>query len=99
MVYASTKTVLIKIVQVLEAPGEIAWEEQVESGNECLYELHQMTRSSFQAYEVNSKWPKKGPCRVDVNVVLVHAKAMVRAIRRKDRAGALISGRAAIDAM
>ena len=98
MVYASTKTLLIKIVQLLEAPGEVGWEDQIESGNECLYELHQMTRPSFLANGVNSKWPTESP-RVDVNVALVHAKAMVRSIRRRDRAGALISGKAAIDAM
>jgi hypothetical protein len=99
MVYASTKTLLIKIVQLLEAPGEVFWQDQIESGNECLYELHQMTRPSFLATAANSKWPTERPNRVDVNVALVHAKAMVRAIRRRDRAGALTSGKAAIDAM
>jgi hypothetical protein len=97
MVYASTKTLLIKIVQSLDEPGEVVWEDQIESGNDCLFELHQMTRPSVKADQVNLMSPTKR--RVDVNVALVHAKAMVRAIRRKDRAGALTSGRAAIDAM
>jgi len=99
MVYASTKTLLIKIVQLLEAPGEVVWEDHIESGNECLYELHQMTRPSFLANEANSKWLTERPYRVGVNVALVHAKAMVRAIRRRDREGALLSGKAALDAM
>src|SRR5664279_1395557 len=44
MLYDSTKALLQSILRSLETTGEIRWDEHTESGNACLYEMHQMSR-------------------------------------------------------
>lgn len=102
MLQESTKGLLSEIVKRLETAGEVDWDDQGQSGRECLYEMHQMTRPSFQAYRVESsdaKWPSHLPDSTKLNRALPHVKAMVSAIRRKDRGAALISGKAALAEM
>jgi len=101
MLQESTKVLLIKIVQSLESAGDGGWDDQIEFGNECLYEMHQMTRPSYRAYKTSSsdKWPTHIPDSATFNRAMPHVKAMVSAIRRRDRAVALISGKAALAAM
>jgi len=102
MLQESTKTLLIKLVLSLESAGDTGWDDQIEFGKECLYEMHQMTRPSFQAYRMASsdaKWPAHLPNSVKLNRAMPHVKAMVRAIRRRDQATALVSGKAALAAM
>jgi len=102
MLQESTKILLIKIVQSLEAAGESSWDDQIEFGKECLYEMHQMTCPSFQAYRTESadaKWPTHIPNSAKLNRAMPHVKAMVRAIRRRDQATALVSGKAALAEM
>jgi len=99
MLQESTKTLLIKTVQSLETAGEAGWDDQIELGNECLYEMHQMTRPSFRAYRMDSsdsKWPTHLPDSAKLIRAMPHVKLMVSAIRRRDRATALVSGKAAI---
>jgi hypothetical protein len=102
MLQESTKALLIKIVQSLESAGEVGWDDQIEFGKECLYEMHQMTRPAFQAYRMegtDSKWPIHIPDCTKLNQAMPHVKAMVSAIRRRDQATALVSGKAALAAM
>jgi len=101
MLCDSTKTLLRTIVESLQTPDESAWDDQIESGNQCLYEMHQMTRPSFRAYKTtpSEKWPLHVPDGSGLNRAMPHVKAMMSAIRRKDRATALESGRAALDEM
>ena len=99
MLQESTKALLIKTVQSLETAGEAGWDDHFEFGSECLYEMHQMTRRSFQAYRMDSsdaKWPAHLPDSAKLNRALPHVKLMVSAIRKRDRAKALVSGKAAI---
>lgn len=99
MLQESTKTLLMKVVLSLESAGEASWDDQIEFGKECLYEMHQMTRASFQAYKMetsDAKWPAHLPNSAKLNRALPHVKAMVRAIRRRDQATALVSGKAAL---
>jgi hypothetical protein len=51
MLSDSTKTLLKTILESLQAPKEVGWDDQIESGNQCLYEMHQMTRPSYRAYK------------------------------------------------
>src|SRR5689334_14520095 len=102
MLQDSTKTLLMTIVQSLESAGEAGWDDQIEFGKECLYEMYQMTRPSFQAYRRESsdaKWPTHLPSSVKLNRAMPHVKAMVRAIRTRDQATALASGKAALAEM
>ena len=54
MLCDSTKTLLQTILQSLQAPDQAGWDDQIESGNQCLYEMHQMTRPSYRAYKTAS---------------------------------------------
>ena len=100
MLYNSTKTLLKTILDSLK-PDEVGWDDQIESGNQCLYEMHQMTRPSYRPYKVagSDKWPSHVPDGAGLSRALPHVKAMMSAIRRRDRATALESGRAALDEM
>jgi hypothetical protein len=102
MLQESTTTLLIKLVQSLEAGGEAGWDDQIELGKECLYEMHQMTRPSFNAYRKegsDAKWPTQLPNAARLNRAMPHVKDMVRAIRRKDPVTAAVSGKAALAEM
>jgi hypothetical protein len=101
MLCDSTKNLLQSIIRSLEAPGQAEWDDQVESGKQCLYEMHQMTRPSYQGYKTSGtdKWPPHIPDRGGFNRALPHIKMMMGAIRRKDRAMALASGNAALAEM
>lgn len=99
MLYDSTKTLLRNIVQRLEAPDKAGWDDQIESGKECLYEMHQMCLPSHRAYKtdsLNSKSPGQIQLSERLQRAMPHAKSMVRAIRRRDQATALESGKAAL---
>lgn len=96
MLYDSTKTLLRTIVQSLET-DKPAWDDLIESGQECLYEMHQMTRSLCRA---NSRTESDRRSLVlhlaRLSRSMPHTKAMVAAIRHRDRATALESGNAAL---
>ena len=101
MLCDSTKTLLRSIIRSLEAPGQAEWDDQVESGKQCLYEMHQMTRPSYQAYKTTGtdKWPAHTQDKIGFSRALPHIKVMMGAIRRKDRPMALASGNAALAEM
>jgi hypothetical protein len=102
MLYDSTKTLLRSILQSLEAGDDAGWDDRLESGNQCLYEMHQMTRPSYKAYRTtgaDAKWPSHIPNSEKLNRAMPHVKTMVSAIRRKNLTTALESGRAALSEM
>jgi len=102
MLQESTQALLIKAIQSLETGSEVIWEDQIEFGKECLYEMHQMTRPSFSAYRMQStdaKWPTHLPDSARLHRALPYVKAMVCAIRHRDRAVAISSGKSALAAM
>ena len=101
MLYDSTKVLLRGILVSLENTGRVRWEDTFELAGECSYEIHQMARPAYRGYRTDA---------VSKAVVLVpvfdraararpHVKSMVRAIRRKDQAAAVVSGRAALAEM
>jgi len=98
MLYESTKSLLASILRSLEA-NESRWDDQTESGNACLYEMHQMAGPLYKAYRsdrlnanslAQSSFPEK------LNRAMPHVRLMVIAIRHKDRTGAIDNGRAAL---
>jgi hypothetical protein len=99
MLCDSTKTLLRTIVQSLEASEIPAWDDLIESGQECLYEMHQMTRPLYRAHKgtgSNGRFRVNMPDVAGLSRAMPHAKAMVVAIRHQDRATALESGNAAM---
>ncbi|MEI9974107.1 MAG: hypothetical protein WDO73_19880 [Ignavibacteriota bacterium] len=63
MLLESTKTLMLTILHSLDAPDRTGWDDPIESGNECLYEIYQMTRPSYQGYKTtgSEKWPSRAP--------------------------------------
>ena len=102
MLYYSTKTLLRSILESLEKTDEAEWDDRLEFGNQCLYEIHQMTRQSYQPYRKDSpkvQWPSQIPDFERAKQAMPHVKRMMSAIHRRDQAGALESAKAALAAM
>jgi len=101
MLYDSTKVLLRGILLSLQEAGKIGWEDEAESACQCSYEMHQMARPLYQGYRSDpvNKTPLLVPVSERAARAIPHVKLMVRAIRRKDQAAALESGRAAFAEM
>ena len=102
MLYDSTRTLLQSIRQSLERADEAAWDDRVELGNRCLYEIHQISRASHQAYrkdDWDARWPAAIPYSEKARRAMPHVKLMMSAMRRRDQAAALESAKAALAAM
>ena len=101
MLYDSTKLFLTGILRSLQSPDTVKWDDQVEWGGECLYEMHQMSRPKYQGYRADaaSKTPEFVPVYQRAARAIPHMKSMMRAIRRQDQAAAVESGRAALAEM
>jgi hypothetical protein len=106
MLYDSTKVLLRGILQSLQNPEKVGWEDQVELSGECLYEMHQMARSRQRGYRNESATREHATREVSLPPAyeraaraIPHVKSMVRAIRRKDQAAAVQSGSAALAEM
>ena len=92
MLYNSTKTFLRSIIQSLEGAEEVGWDDQNESAKECLYEMFQMTGPGVTP-------AAETPVGKNLSRAIPHAKAMLNAIRHRDRATAVERGEAALAEM
>jgi hypothetical protein len=102
MLYDSTKGLLRSILQSLETPGNVGWDDHVESVRQCLYEMHQMARPEYKGYRTegpNGKPTGPVPVSIKVTKAIPHVKVMVGAIRRRDQAAARESCKAALAEM
>jgi hypothetical protein len=102
MVYDSTKTLLCSIIQSLATADEAAWDDRLELGRACIYEISQMSRQSYQPCRkdsANTQWPSHLPDSEKGIQAMPHVKLMVSAIRHRDQATALESAKAALAAM
>ena len=101
MLYDSTKVLIHGILQSLRTTNPDGWDDHVEAGGECLYEMHQMARPKYQGYraEALSRKPALVPVYERAARAIPHVKCMVKAIRRIDRAAAVESGVAALAEM
>jgi hypothetical protein len=102
MLYDSTKALLHSILRSLQTGDETRWDDQTESGNACLYEMHQMSRPLYKAYKTDRLDPDSA-AQVSLpgklKRALPHVRSMVIAIRHKDQTTALESGKAALAEM
>jgi len=96
MLFESTRILLRGIVQSIEKGGNATWDDHLESGTQCLYELHQMSRPASRAYKVDAKSQNGGTVSDRAIQAIPHVKLMVGAIRRRDQPAALEAGRAAV---
>ena len=102
MLYESTKGLLQSILRSLEEGDGSRWDDQTESGNACLYEMHQMSGPLYKAYRsdsVNANLPGQSSLPEKLNRAMPHVRTMVIAIRHRDQTTALESGKAALAEM
>jgi hypothetical protein len=102
MLYESTKSLLQSIVESLETDDRARWDDRTESGNACLYEMHQMSRPFYSGYKSDSLSANSaGQNTISemVNRAMPHVRTMVLAIRHKNQTRAIASGRAALAEM
>ena len=102
MLYNSTRSLLQSILLSLEANDETRWEDHIESGNTCLYEMHQMSGSLYKAYRSDSLGSNSAvqiALPEKLKRAMPHVRTMVIAIRHKDQIRALKSGKAALAEM
>ena len=102
MLYDSTKSLLQGILQSLETGDPARWDDQTESGNECLYEMHQMSKPLYKAYRSDSYKADslmQSTLHDKLNRAMPHVRMMVIAIRHKDQTRALESGKTALAEM
>jgi hypothetical protein len=102
MLYDSTRGLLQSILRALESGDEDRWDGQSESGQSCLYEMHQMSGSLYTPYKsdrlnVNSRAERDVFGKL--TGAIPHVRAMVIAIRHRDQIHAIESGKAALSAM
>ncbi|HTS61328.1 MAG TPA: hypothetical protein VMH28_04855 [Candidatus Acidoferrales bacterium] len=98
MLYDSTKVLLKSILDGLEKPAQPEWDGEVESCHQCLYEMHQMCRPAYKAYQWSrsDKHALTPPDPQRLTRAIPHMKLMLGAIRRRDRKMALERGNAAL---
>ena len=101
MLYDSTKVLLRGMLSQLRSPDSQGWEDQIELGGACLYEMHQMARPLYKGYRTDTLngTPSLVPVYERAARAIPHVKSMVRAIRRKDQIAAMESGVAALAEM
>jgi hypothetical protein len=101
MLFESTTILLRTIVQTLENSAEPRWDDHLECGRQCLFELHQMSHSSVQCHRADSNGKSQAhvPALDRSTRAIPHVKAMLRCIREREQAAAIQSGKAAISEM
>lgn len=101
MLFESTIFLLRGIVHSIEDGDEPRWDGHLESVNQALYELHQMSHSSIPKRSADSKDKFQAVVpMLDRSIrAIPHVKSMLKAIRQKDQAAAVESGKAAIGKM
>ena len=99
MLYDSTQRLLQSILLSLETGDESRWDDQTESGNACLYEMHQMSNPLYKAYRsdgLNNNSPAQNGFPEKLKRAMPHVRTMVIAIRHKDQSRAIESGKIAM---
>jgi len=99
MLYDSTRSLLQSIMRSLETGDESQWDDQTESGNACLYEMHQMKGTLYRPYKpdrLNATALAQSTLAGKLTKAIPHVRTMVIAIRHKDQTGAIESGKAAL---
>src|SRR5580698_2184561 len=99
MLYDSTRNLLVSILGSLGSGDDNRWEDQTESGNALLYEMHQMSGSLSSPYRPDKRSKATSFSESQSSVAgkltraIPHVKEMVIAIRHKDQIQALDNGR------
>jgi hypothetical protein len=99
--YADAKNSLKNILDWLDGTDEAAWEPQIELGEECRSEMERLARPKYSGPRKGSHvfGPERNPDAGKLNRAIPHVRAMLGAMRNRNRAAALEHGRAALAVM
>jgi hypothetical protein len=95
MTYVEAKTSLNSILEWLEKNDDAGWDDQIGVGEECRSDMERMARPDYKRGR-NSPAPDHDP---KLNRAIPHVRAMLTAMRSRNRAAALEHGRAALAGM
>jgi hypothetical protein len=99
--YADAKDSLKSILDWLAGTDETSWERQIELGEQCRSEMERMARPIYSGARKGSHTfgPERNPDAGKLNRATPHIRAMLSAMRNRNRAAALEHGRAAMAVM
>jgi hypothetical protein len=100
--YADAKNSLKGILDWLAGTDEAAWERQIELGEECRSDMERLARPIYSGAKARSHGalgPERDPDAGRLNRANPHVRAMLTAMRNRNRAAALEHGRAALGVM
>ena len=91
------KETLNGILEWLAGTDEAGWEQQIELGEGCRSEMERMARPIYGRGKRSG--PERNPDAPKLNRAIPHVRAMLTAMRRRDRTAALEHGRAGLAAL
>ncbi len=94
--YDGSKDSLKSILAWLQGTDEGGWEAQIESGEGCRSDMERMARP---IYGRGKTGPERNPDSEKLNHAVPHVRAMLTAMRNRNRAAAVEHGRAALAVM
>lgn len=99
--YADAKNSLKSIVEWLDGTDEAEWEHQVDLGEQARSDMERMARPIYSGARKGSHafGPERNPDAGKLNRATPHVRAMLTAMRSRNRTAALEHGRAALTVM
>lgn len=97
---AGSKDSLKTILEWLDGTDEAGWEDQIGLGEECRADMERMARPSYRRDKTAyGQGPQRNPDAPKLNRAIPHVRAMLNAMRIRNRAAASEHGRAALAAL
>ena len=100
--FADSKDSLKSILAWLAGTDRAGWERQIELGEACRSEMERMARPIYRGAKARShtaQGPERNPDAGKLNRAIPHVRAMLTAMRNRNRAAALEHGQAALAMM
>jgi hypothetical protein len=99
--YEDSKDSLKRILDWLERTDEAGWDSQIESGEAARADMERMARPDYHRGRTRGmgQGPQRDPNAPKLNRAVPHVRAMLTAMRSRNRAAALEHGKAAMAAM
>jgi len=99
--YADSKYSLKSILAWLDGTDDAGWERQIELGEECRSDMERMARPIYSGARKGGHafGPERNPDAGKLNRAIPHVRAMLGAMRSRNRAAALEHGKAAMGVM
>jgi hypothetical protein len=92
---ADAKNSLKNILDWLDGKDEAEWERQIELGEDCRSDMERLARPKYSGARKGSHQfgPERDPNAAKLNRAIPHVRAMLAAMRNRNRAAALEHGR------